>query len=142
MIRHANAAPTSRQSRPGCYEIHDHEQNRLRFEQFVDVLRSRSQIEADLLYELGELIAEAAPGSDAGWLRQAIGCLCDAFDREIALENEAGYLSVVLDEMQNWDSKVERLQAYRGLFMGFVMSVQCGRCVVLGDCRCVAAPSP
>ncbi len=73
-------------------------------------LQRSATLEYILLGDLRDLLEEPANEETCRWLSAVLDALLDTLPREFDLEEQGGYLSVVLEEFPNWSPQVEQLQ--------------------------------
>ncbi|MGQ0634489.1 MAG: hypothetical protein ACT4QC_07760 [Planctomycetaceae bacterium] len=69
-----------------------------------------SSLEYILLGDLRDLLEEHPDAENRKWLMAVLDALVDTLPREFDLEEEDGYLSVVLERFPSWSPRVDRLQ--------------------------------
>lgn len=79
----------------------------------ADELRVCSELDALLLDELSDLLNESLDKEDTAWMQSSLTILCETVDREFQLEGSEDYLSAVLEEFPNWDTRVASLREQR-----------------------------
>ena len=73
------------------------------------LLEQYTTLEYILLGDLRDLLEEPVDEETRRWLLVVLDALLDTLPREFRLEDEDGYMAVVLEAFPNWAGRVERL---------------------------------
>lgn len=77
------------------------------------VINEVSSLEYILLGDLRDVLEEPPDDVTVRWLNAVVDALFDILSREIAMQDDGGYLREVLDCDPNWDRYVKRLASER-----------------------------